>query len=101
MKLVQKFIVKRRFYEENTLKSEIVTEVVSKDLFESDDLLAIGSYLNDVLRLNFDCARLLRARGSLEDNGKVTIGEKMLSDYYCLKDEDDDYYFMIVYSIEN
>lgn len=92
MKLVERFVVKKRYYEDNSLVSDIVNVIASDVLMESEDLLAIGSYINEEIT-NFNCNNLLRTRGILEDEDYCIVHTKMLSDYYQLtKDDDNDYY---------
>lgn len=92
MKLVERFVVKKRYYEDHSVVNDIVNVFASTVLMESEDLLAIGSYINEEIT-NFDCNKLLKSRGVLEDEDYCIVYTKMLSDYHNLtKNDDNDYY---------
>ena len=101
MKLVERFVVKKRYYDEYyNCKLETACIATTNVLLESDDLLELGSYLNDELRLDYDCNRLLKDRATLEESGNTVVYSKQLSDAIPLHNSEEYYAFNKEYLIE-
>ena len=80
MKLVEKIVVRRGYYKNNSLEDEVIYVASEQVLFESNDLLRIGAYVNNELRLCLDCDNLFKIQNRLESESECIINSHQTSD---------------------